>query len=98
MPPITCVKFENKSTIFFLIVIRGVITAEIDLSFDDSLATGLIQKVESQIKKIIAVMETETVRAIALFSLSVFLLNLSIKLNILYLNHKIRSAKSEIII
>lgn len=63
---------------------RGVILLKPDLPFElDSDDGGLIQKVEIQTKKMMAVIEAETVKAIVFLSAKDFFLNLSMKSNII---------------
>lgn len=61
---------------------RGVILLKIGLPFDSD-DGGLIQKVEIQTKKMMAVMEAETVKAIVFLFTKDFFLNLSIRSNII---------------
>ena len=74
-------KFAYTPATLSLIDVRGVMLLSIGLPFDSD-ADGLIQNEEIQIKKMMAVIEAEIVRAIIFFPASGFFLNLSIRSNI----------------
>lgn len=78
--PIIFTKLEYIPAIFSFTEAIGVAISANE-SFFDSSETGLSQKVESQTKKIIPVIEAETVKAIIFFVAGDFFLNSS-RLNI----------------
>ncbi len=78
--PITFTKFEYIPAIFSFTEASGAAISANE-SFFDSSEAGLSQKVESQTKKIIPVIEAETVTAIIFFVAGDFFLNSS-RLNI----------------
>lgn len=75
-------KFEYASNALLLIDERGVRPLKAGFSFESE-EKGLIQKVEIQTKKMMAVMEAETIKAIIFLSARGFFLNLSMKSNII---------------
>lgn len=78
--PSNLTKFEYTPATLSLIDERGVILLKILLPFGSD-EDGLIQKVEIQTKKMTAVIEAETVKAIIFLSAKGFFLRLSKYLN-----------------